>query len=162
MASPQNEKLLLAEAAEHLVLARLLRLGYPASQAPRTWKADDILIDQGPSIQVKSTDKGLNWMVGLVARSDRQFYAFVDYRDRLAPVVYVMSNADVRKVIDDSHEAYKLARPHWRTDTGIRNIKNKWSPGCEPAAFPNGWLDHYRERWDQLPAPTKAVAPTTT
>jgi len=111
VAIPQNEKLLLAEAAEHLVLSRLLRLGYPASQAPRTWRADDILIDQGPSFQVKSTKGGLNWMVGQVRENPRQFYAFVDFQLELAPVVYVIKNADVRRVIDASFVVNRELHP---------------------------------------------------
>jgi hypothetical protein len=58
MATPQEQKVLLGEAAEHLVLARLLRSGSVASQAPRAWKADDILGRDGLRIQVKATVKG--------------------------------------------------------------------------------------------------------
>jgi len=56
MPTSQAEKLLLGEAGEFLVLTRLLRHGHVASQAPRNWKADDILIHGGQSIQLKTTD----------------------------------------------------------------------------------------------------------
>ena len=156
MPTPQNEKLLLAEAAEHLVLSRLLRLGYPASQAPRTWRADDILIDQGPSFQVKATKGGLNWMVGQVHQNKRQFYAFVDFREQLAPAVYVMKNADVRKAIAASYAVNKEVHPTWK-ETGIANIRDPWRRGTEPPGFPNGWLNDYLERWGQLPPPINSV-----
>jgi hypothetical protein len=155
MATPQNEKILLAEAAEHLVISRLLRLGYPASQAPRTWRADDVLIDQGPSLQVKATDKGLSWMVGRVRPNDRQFYALVDFRQRFAPVVYVLSNEDVRKVIQAAHVADTVVHPLWK-DMGMRNVQDPWSKSSVSPEYPNGWLEDFRERWDQLPAPVKA------
>jgi hypothetical protein len=119
MGTPQNEKILLAEAAEHLVISRLLLLGYPASQALRTWRADDVLVDQGPSFQVKATDKGLNWMVGPVRPNDRQFYALVDLRQRLAAVVYVLSNEDIRKVIQASYEAFRAAHPRGTRRTSV-------------------------------------------
>jgi len=155
MATPQNEKILLAEAAEHLVISRLLRLGYPASQAPRTWRADDVLIDQGPSVQVKATDKGLSWMVGRVCPNDRQFYAFVDFRQRFAPVVYVLSNERVRKVVQAAHEAFTVTHPEVK-DIGMRNVQDPWRKGCVPPEYLNGWLEQFRERWDQLPAPVTA------
>jgi len=59
MTDGQGKKVLLGEAAEHLVLARLLRRGYVASQAPRTWKADDILVYGGPRVQVQATTTGV-------------------------------------------------------------------------------------------------------
>ncbi|PZS10978.1 MAG: hypothetical protein DLM70_00090 [Chloroflexi bacterium] len=66
MAQGQAAKVLLGEAAEHLVLARLMRRDYVASQAPRAWKSDDILVRDGFRIQVKATTKGTRqgWMVG--------------------------------------------------------------------------------------------------
>ena len=155
MATPQNEKILLGEAGEHLVISRLLRLGYVASQAPRKWRGDDVLIDQGPSLQVKTTDKGLNWMIGQVRPNDRQFYALVDFREPDAPVVYVLSNKDIREVIERSGEAYQAVHRDSK-DIGMRNVLDPWRKGCAPQKYPNGWLKHFRERWDQLPTPVKA------
>jgi hypothetical protein len=155
MATPANDKMLLAEAAEHLVISRLLRLGYPSSQAPRTWRADDVFIDQGPSFQVKATDKGLSWLVGNVRQNERQFYALVDFRERLAPVVYVLSNADIRKVIEAAQEASIAGHPDFK-DIGMRKLQDPWPKGCEPPKYPNGWLQNFEEQWQQLPEPVRA------
>jgi hypothetical protein len=89
MAKPQPEKVLLGEAAEHLVLARLLRRGYVASQAPRAWKADDILGQDGLRIQVKATVEGSShgWLVGDVVADPRRFYALVDFADEKNAVI---------------------------------------------------------------------------
>jgi hypothetical protein len=154
MATPQNEKILLGEAAEHLVISRLLRLGYVASQAPRKWRGDDVLIDQGPSFQVKAT-KGSRWIVGQVRPNDRQFYALVDFRQPLAPVVYVLSNKDIRKVIEAAHASFRAVHPEVK-DTGMRIVHDPWLKGCAPLEYPNGWLEQFQERWDQLPAPVNA------
>jgi len=155
MATPQNEKILLGEAGEHLVISRLLRLGYVASQAPRKWRGDDVLIDQGPTFQVKTTDKGLNWMIGQIRPNHRQFYALVDFRQQITPVVYVLSNKDIREVIERSCEAWQAVHRDSK-DIGMRNVLDPWRKGCAPQKYPNGWLEHFRERWDQLPAPVKA------
>jgi hypothetical protein len=132
-------------------------LGYVISQAPRKWRGDDVLIDQGPSFQVKATDKGLNWMVGEVRPNHSQFYALVDFRQQIAPVVYVLSNKDIRKVIEAAYASFRAIHLDVK-DTGMRIVQDPWRKGCAPLQYPNGWLEQFQERWDQLPAPVKAQA----
>ena len=113
MATPQEEKVLLGEAAEHLVLARLLRRGYVASQAPRAWKADDILGRDGLRIQVKATVKGTSqgWMVGDVVVDPRRFYALVDFMDEKNAVIYVVPSSIVREAAEAADREYHRLHP---------------------------------------------------
>ena len=108
MAQSQERKVLLEEAAEHLVLAGLLRRGYVASQAPRAWKADDILCLDGFRIQVKATDKGgkQGWLIGNVEVDPRRFYAPVDFASENAPDVFFVASGVVREAAEEADCEY--------------------------------------------------------
>lgn len=149
MAKPQEAKVLLGEAAEHLVLA--LRRGHVASQAPRAWKADDILGRHGLRIQVKATDQGKRqgWMVGNVEPDPQRFYAFVDFADETDPDVYIVPSCIVR---DAAEKAY---RESLRVYTGagpsvIRKIQDPYPPKLKVPGYEEGWLKTYRDGWAQL------------
>jgi len=145
-----NSKVLLGEAGEHLVLSRLLRRGHVASQAPRTWTADDILIHGGQSVQVKTTDKGKRpeWLVGSsIEVSPLRFFALVDYRDPFAPVVYVVPSQSLEDAVAEADRRYYEQRPQSKPFAG-RTISDGWNH--DVPEFPAGWLQPYREAWGQL------------
>lgn len=147
VATPHAEKVLLGEAGEHLVMSRLLRHGHLASQAPRTWKADDILIHGGCSVQVKTTNKGLKpeWLVGKsIEVSPVQFYALVDYRDALNPVVYVVPSGDLEVAAETADRRYYEQRPNSKPFDG-RTVRDGWSH--DVPEYPDGWLQRYLEAW---------------
>ena len=111
MPTPQNGKLLLGEAGEHLVISRLLARGILAFLAPRGWKSDDVMLHSGFTLQVKTTDKSRNWLVGKVLVEPSRFYAFVDYRLPDAPVVYVLPSAKVFAAAEALHLAVTATHP---------------------------------------------------
>jgi len=153
VATSHAEKVMLGEAGEALVLSRLLRHGHVASLAPRTWKADDILIHGGPSIQVKTSDKGRRpeWLLAreIDVRSSR-FFALADYRDPIAPVVYVLPSEDLERAADTADRCYYEQRPLSKPFSG-RTISDGWNH--DVLEFPSGWLQPYREAWNLIPGP---------
>jgi len=150
MATPREEKVLLGEAAEHLVLARLLRRGYVASQAPRAWKADDILGQDGLRIQVKATVKGTRhgWLVGNVVADPRRFYALVDFTDEKDAVIYVVPSSILHEAAEEYHREYCRLHPEAKQETTIRNVMDPFR--FKVCGFPEGWLEDFCERWQQL------------
>lgn len=149
MGKSQNQKVLLGEAAEHLVLAGLLRRGYVASQAPRAWKADDILGGDGLRIQVKATDMGKKqgWMVGNVEADPCRFYALVDFFDAQDPHVYILPSRTIREAAEEADREGHRLHPSAK-QTGMRKIQDPYPyrvNGYEP-----GWLEFHRDQWAQL------------
>lgn len=150
MATSAEEKILLGEAAEHLVLSSLLRRGYVASQAPRAWKADDILLGNGLRIQVKATvhgaDKG--WLVGNVLCDDKRYYAFVDFADESNAPIYVVPSRVVHSAAEAHHQKALELHPHAK-DIAMRKIHDPFPffRSYEDEYGP-GWLLPYR--WDKL------------
>jgi len=148
--TPHNSKVLLGEAGELLVLSRLLRSGHVASQAPRTWAVDDILIHGGQSIQVKTTDKGKRpeWLVGRrLDVSPHRYFALVDYRDSLAPVVYLVPSQSLEDAVSEADLRYYEQRPQSKPFEG-RTISDPWNH--DVPKYCAGWLQPYREAWGQL------------
>ena len=144
-----DEKILLGEAAEHLILAGLLRRGRVASQAPRAWTADDILGRDGLRIQVKATDKGkgLGWMVGDVGPDPQRFYAFVEFGDETDPHVYIVPSGIVRDAAETADREYHRVHPG-AMQTGMRKIQDPY-PLVVPG-YGKGWLEEYRDGWAQI------------
>jgi hypothetical protein len=163
MGSPQNAKQLLGEAGEHLVISRLQSLGYVASQAPRGWRADDVFVREGPTFQVKTTNKGVKtgWMVDNIVADANRWYALVDFRNISAKgatpfyeaTVYVVPSKIARDAAEANLVAYHLTHPN-ATNDEMRKVYDPWRKGVHPEGFPNGWLEPFRENWEQLPEPT--------
>ena len=147
--TPQVKKILLGEAGEHLVISRLLARGILAYQAPRNWKSDDVMLESGVTIQVKTTDKKLNWLVGNVDVDPRRFYALVDLRIPDAAMAYVLSSAHVYEAAEALHRAVSSAHPNYK-DVGVRNIQDQWISRPVLAPFEPGWLAQFREAWGQF------------
>src|SRR5665213_2165335 len=146
MASKQDEKIMLGEAAEHLVLSRLLRRLYFASQGPRGLAADDILIKGGLTIQVKANKTGPKggWFVDQSEPRPSCFYALVDFTTLDDPVVYVLPSGVVQATTRADHEAVLLRNPK-ANDSGIRKIYDPWGRAGPPAGLEDGWLAPYRD-----------------
>ena len=153
MATSSEHKILLGEAGEQLVLSRLLRLGFIASQAPRTWRSDDIYLSNGISLQVKTTVKKRNWMVGKVEVQEHRFYALVDYSDPFVPTVFVMPSKDIFAASEALHIAVQSKAKTPNFGLAIRNIQDPWIPTDAPPEYLPGWLEErYLEAWHLLGA----------
>ena len=153
----QDDKLLLGEAAEHLVISRVLREGMLAGQAPRGWKHDDIVvtpIDRSRilTIQVKATDKTsrTGWMVGGVVAAPNRFCALVDYQDRANPAVFLLPSAEVVRASNLADARYHELRSG-AAFTKMRKIQDPFPRGFDLDGLEPDWLTrHWRERWDLL------------
>jgi hypothetical protein len=151
--SSQDEKIRLGEAAEHLVLSRLMRHGYVAAQAPRRYSTFDLFTDKGRRIQVKASRKGRNWLVGQVQPEPTLIYCLVDFEGGDTGTVYVVPSRIVRDATDAYGLRFEELSPGLQ-ETSIRNLMDPWRTRYEPAGqFSNGWLDIYREAWNQLGTP---------
>ena len=156
-----RDKQLVGAAGEHLVLSRLLNLGFLAAQAPRGTRKADILVnhlDGKPPclIQVKTRtgiDADAGWHMGEKHESiddEDLFYCFVALGE-IQSDVYVVPAEKVAKVIKESHATWlktpgKKGQKH--NDTSMRKINNRNSLGIKSA--PNGWMNEYLEKWSQL------------
>lgn len=149
MAKSQEGKVLLGEAAEHLVLAGLLRRGHVASQAPRAWKADDILGRDGLRVQVKATDSSpkQGWMVGDVEPDPLRFYALVDFSDDNDPRVYILPSVIVREAAEEADREGHRLHPTAK-QTGMRKIQDPYPYHVN--GYEAGWLKSYHNQWSQL------------
>jgi len=151
--SSQDDKIRLGEAAEHFVLSRLMRHGYVAAQAPRRYSTFDLFTDKGKRIQVKASRKGCNWLVGQVRPEPTLIYCLVDFESGDSGTVYVVPSQIVRDATDAYARRYEEVSPDLQ-ETSIRQLMDPWRKKYEPAGqFCNGWLDIYREAWDQLGPP---------
>src|SRR5204862_2609545 len=121
-------------AGEHYVLFELLRRGYIAALAPVGVPNADLVVTnmEGSrlcSIQVKTRrgvgrDKG--WHMHQKheqALGERHFYCFVDLEVAagMAPIVYVMPNAKVAKVLAVTHK-------HWADTPGKKGQVKQQTP----------------------------------
>jgi len=154
---------LVGPAGEHWVLYRLYREGTLAALAPPGVPEVDILVLDSPhaivaGIQVKTRTKGTDggWHMGAKhegIRDPRLYYAFVDLQPD-PPITYIVPSTKVAEVLSASHQSW-LATPgvHGQAhkDSAFRRILPEYKyrvPGAE-----TGWLDRYKEWWDQLKPP---------
>ena len=159
-------------AGEHLVMSRLLSRGYIAALAPQGVLNFDIVVTstdgtQLCAFQVKTSwDKGADRGWHMQERHERIagdsiFYAFVDLgkeadlcKDSLFPVVYVVPSRIVADAVTSSYRAW-LGRAGKndavRNPTTLRRLNFDYTGICG-ADFPlrAGWLDEYKENWDQI------------
>ena len=168
-------KTLVGPAGEHWVLYCLYRAGTLAALAPPGVPEVDILVLDSPhdivaGIQVKTRTKGADGGWHMRAkhegiRDPRLYYAFVDLQPD-PPITYIVPSTKVAEVLSASHQSW-LDTPgvHGQAhkDSAFRRILPEYKyrvPGAE-----KGWLDRYRERWDQLqsradgPDPKRSAGP---
>ena len=94
------------------------------------------------------------WSVADLLRGD---YKQSDYGKVILPLT-VIRRLDCVLAVSYTHlDVYKrqVVHPLWK-DMGMRNVQDPWSKSSVSPEYPNGWLEDFRERWDQLPAPVKA------
>jgi hypothetical protein len=157
---------LLGAAGEYYIMSQLLRRGFIAALAPTGVPNCDIIVtddigDRLFAIQVKTrVDKGSDggWHMSKkheTILSPTLFYTFLDFGKTLAdqPVCYVVPSAKVANVIRVSHEAWlaapgKNGRPH--RDSEMRRLLPDYDKMGLTIGHGAGWLDAYREAWDEL------------
>jgi hypothetical protein len=162
----------LGAAGEHFVMCQLLRRGYIAALAPPgVPNADIIVTDQVGerlcAVQVKSRlPKGRDGGWHMKSRhetikSPTLFYAFVDFGDEVTshPMTFVVPSRIVASVLSRAHRLWldtpgKGGLSH--KDGDMRRFlpdydRQKLDIGCGP-----GWLEPYRENWQQLSRVTAA------
>ena len=156
-----SDKQLVGASGEHLVLSRLLNLGYLAAPAPRGTRKVDVLVNHldGKTpclIQVK-TRTGVDADQGWHMRAKHEdmkdadmFYCFVALGD-IQSDVYVIPAKQVSEVVTESHATWLSipgAKGQKRNDSDMRRIKNDY--GMNLRSAPAGWMDKYLEKWDLL------------
>ena len=156
-----RDKQLVGAAGEHLVLSRLLNLGYLAAQAPRGTRKVDVLVnhlENNPPclIQVKTRtglDADSGWHMGVKheeMNDPDMFYCFVALGE-IESNVYVVPAEKVAKVVTESHSTWLNtpgAKGQQRNDTDMRRIRNRYGMNLKSA--PDGWMEIYLENWSQL------------
>jgi len=156
-----RDKQLVGAAGEHLVLSRLLNLGYLAAQAPRGTRKVDVLVnhlDNKPPclIQVKTrtgVDADQGWHMSVKheeMRDPDMFYCFVALGE-IQSNVYVIPAINVADAVKESHATWLRtpgAKGQQHNHTDIRRIKNRYGMLLESA--PDGWMDKYLENWELL------------
>ena len=156
-----QDKQLLGAAGEHLVLSRLLTLGYLAAPAPRGTRKADVLVNPLDNkrpwlIQVKTTlrtDGRAKWHMKEKHENisdEDMFYCFVDL-DLKDSNVFVIPAKKVSMVIKASYKAWlstpgKKGQAHNETVMRWMTSEYSWKvPGVE-----SGWMDEYLEKWELL------------
>jgi hypothetical protein len=154
-------------AGEHYVLCELLRRGYIAALAPSGVPSADIVVSdiEGSrlcSVQVKTRrgvgrDKG--WHMNEKhekALGERHFFCFVDLQvaQGMAPIVYVIRNVEVAKVIKITHRNWANTpgrHGQQRNATTMRRLMPDFRVrDGDQSAYPAGWMDQYRDAWHFL------------
>jgi hypothetical protein len=161
-------KSLIGPAGEYHCLAQLLARGYLATPAPPATPEADILVLSldgaiAATIQVKTRTRGgdRGWMMN--AKHEKiirphLFYAFVDFEQSASPLVFVIHSSVVADVLRRDHEAWLAAlgaNGQQHKDNPIRRVKPSYQPPVR--GFPDGWMENYRDRWEQIRQPGKAA-----
>lgn len=158
--APERRMDFVGSAGEHFVLYQLHRRNLLAAQAPRGFKAVDILVlnpDRSviASIQVKTRSSGDDggWHMKKKHESlmlPGLFYCFVDL-EPTQPNVYVVPCAIVAEVVTKSHAAWLAApgrggKPH--NDNDMRRVLPAYKFAVD--GYSDGWMEDYWDRWDLL------------
>lgn len=163
---PERNTTLTGAAGQHYVMYRLLWEGHLAALTPTGAEGVDILIsdEQGghlAAIQVKTSGKPvtIGWRMSEKherSLSDRLFYCFVDPGQGAnpSPTCWIVPSAVVAKHVHDTHRAWLDGIPlrgNQRRDGPERTMHLIChNPPLE--AYPDGWMDQYREAWHLLRA----------
>lgn len=157
---------LLGAAGEHYVMSQLLRRGLIAALAPVGVPTADIVVtdevgDRACAVQVKTrrelgSDGGWHMKAkheGI--RGASLFYVFLSFPSdvRALPDAFVVPSSVVADVLYLSHKIWlarpgRGGRPH--KDGEMRRFLPDYSHLDLGAAHGPGWLERYRDAWDQL------------
>jgi len=159
-------------AGEHLVMSRLLSRGYIAALAPQGVPNFDIVVTSVEGTQLCAFQVKTRWAKGSDGgwhmrqkhedlQNPRIFYCFVDLgKDASAvPVVHVIPSQIVAEAIRSSHQTW-LSNPgahgHVRKDSNVRRLLPDYTRLMgRDTPYKAGWLDRYRENWDQIATVTR-------
>lgn len=165
---------LLGAAGEHYVMSQLLRRGLIAALAPVGVPTADIVVtddigDRAYAIQVKTrrelgSDGGWHMKAKHEdIRGASLFYVFLSFQNdvRALPDAFVVPSGVVAEVLRVSHRTWlarpgRGGRPH--KDGEMRRFLPDYSHLDLAEAYGPGWLDAYRDAWDQLRADVSADA----
>lgn len=163
-----SETTLLGAAGEYYVLCQLLRRDFIAALAPQGVPNMDIVVTnvQGNrqfAIQVKTkrdigADKG--WHMGRKHESilsPTLYYCFVNFGKDTddKPLCYIVPSQVVANVLSESHKKW-LSTPgkkgQQRRDGDLRRFLPDYRHifGINDGRYANGWLEQYKESWEQL------------
>ena len=156
---------LLGAAGEHYVMSQLLRRDFIAALAPTGVPNCDIIVtdeigDRLCAIQVKTrrnlgSDGGWHMQQKHEKlRSERLVYCFVDFGTAAShqPTTYVVPAAVVGVVLEQAHKAWldqPGAKGQQRNDSTFRRFLPDYSH-LGLSEYEAGWLEHYRNGWEQL------------
>lgn len=117
------------DAGEHLTCAKLSRMGFDSSLAPRNSKEIDITArvnSKVMEIQVKSSARVNNtqWGVKKKPKDRKDFYfIFVNWEDKNMPEFFIVPSKIVNGVWTKSS---KKDNPGWVNKTDILNFSGQW------------------------------------
>ena len=170
--SETSSSTILGAAAEHYVMCQLLRRNMIAALAPAGVPDADIVVSDrlGSSlaaVQVKArrdigSDGG--WHMKKKHEDISRpllFYCFVDFGKNLAdaPQCWVVPSAKVATTVAEMHQAW-LSRPgkkgQARNNSDFRRLRPHYPDADGDPAYSTGWLDRYREAWDQIASASAA------
>ena len=107
------------------------------------------------TIQVKTRTRHQSpgWFMGVkheTVAHQRMLYAFIDF-EQDAPASFIVPSDVVATLVQKEHAAWlatpgRGGRPH--KENPLRRVMSAY-PFPVPG-FPDGWLEHWRERWDLL------------
>jgi len=155
-------------AGEHYVMCQLLRRGLIAALAPTGVPNADILVtdaigDRVCAIQVKTrstapADGG--WHMSAKhqeIRSPNIYYVFVGLETE-PPGCWIVPSPIVADALKLSHEKWlsmpgRDGQPH--NDNTMRRFRSNYDNLGLVSAYPEGWLDQYRDAWALLNAATQ-------
>lgn len=156
----------LGAAGEHYVMCQLLRRGLIAALAPAGVPNSDIIVcdDIGQrlcAIQVKSrVAKGTDGGWHMKEKHERivsptLFYAFVDFGTDLVspPTSYIVPSRVVADVLQRAHHLWLMTpgkHGQQRKDGALRRFLPDYDHVKLPIGCGSGWIDRYRENWQQL------------
>ncbi len=163
-------KSLIGPAGEYHCMAQLLARGYLATPAPPGTPEADILVLSldgaiAATIQVKTRTRGgdRGWMMNEKHEEITRpylFYAFVDFEQTASPSVFVIPSGVVADLLKRGHQAWLTApgaKGQQHKDSPIRRVRPSFRPRIP--GVPDGWMDSYRDRWEQIGQPGKASGP---
>ena len=161
-----SKSTVLGAAGEHYAMCQLLRRGLIAALAPAGVPNADIVVtdDIGSSlcaVQVKSrVEKGGDggWHMKKKHEdiaSAALFYAFVDFGRELTdqPQCFIVPSTVVADVIRRSHQAWLQGEGRGgraRQDSDFRRLLPDFDRQGIMIGCGAGWLEPYREAWEQL------------
>lgn len=157
-------------------MSRLLSRGHIAALAPQGVLNFDIVVTSPDGTNLCAFQVKTRWEKGAdpgwhmqekheVLTNERIFYAFVDL-GRTAddfPAVYVLPSGIVARAVSLSYKRWlslRGSKGQPRNPTKLRRLAYDYTRMCGPDfELAPGWMEAYRESWDQVAASTGSASP---